>query len=166
MVASISPEDILAIYVLREALEGLAARVASVKAGPGLADELTEINAQLKASLERGEIAETLEFNVRFHSLICSAADSLYIDYFATQLEHAVRRARASSADRRDLAKALALSVEEHDAIISGMRSDDPAAAELATVRHLRLARDRTMDRLRRNTFELIGGSRLSEYPG
>jgi DNA-binding GntR family transcriptional regulator len=165
VVASITDEDILAIYMLREALEGLAARVASVKAGPELADELTEINDQLKACLERGEIAETLDMNVRFHRLICSAADSLYIDYFSTQLEHAVRRARASSGDRKDLAKALAMSVEEHSAIIAGMRSDDPAAAEAATIRHLRLARERTMNRLRRNTYELTGGSRLSGLP-
>jgi DNA-binding GntR family transcriptional regulator len=165
MVASITDEDILAIYVLREALEGLAARVARVKAGPELADELTEINDQLKACLERGEMAETLDRNVRFHRLICSAADSLYIDYFATQLEHAVRRARATSGDRNVLAKALALSVQEHYDIIAGMRSDDPAAAEAATVRHLRLARERTMDRLRRNAYELTGGSRLNELP-
>jgi DNA-binding GntR family transcriptional regulator len=163
VVALITDEDVLAIYVLREALEGLAARVARLKAGPDLADELTVINQQLKASLDSGEMAKTLEMNVRFHRLICTAADSLYIDYFSTQLEHAVRRARANSGDRKDLVKALAMSVAEHEDIITGMRSDDPAAAEAATIRHLRLARERTMNRLRRNTYELLGGSRFSE---
>jgi DNA-binding GntR family transcriptional regulator len=161
VVASISDEDILAIYVLREALEGLAARVATVKAGPRLADELTDVNDEFKRRLELGEIAATLETNVLFHRLICTSADSLYIEYFATQIEHAVRRTRANSGDRSVLANALALSVQEHYAIIDGVRSDDPAAAEAATIKHLQSARQRTMDRLRRNAYELTGGARV-----
>jgi len=137
VVAPLSLEDILALYVVREDLEGLAARLASSRRSPELITELEHCQARMASAMD--DPSRLMQLNLAFHRLIRQAAGNPYLDRFLTQVEHAVRRLSVTTfAHPGRPGHAL----EEHGAIIDSIRSGDGAAAEAAARAHMRRARE------------------------
>lgn len=138
VVAQMSVEDVVALYVVREDLEGLAARLAAARRPADLVDRLEAINEQLVKDAENGDLTTLIRRNLEFHRTIRLATGNSYLDKFLGQVEHAVRRLRSSTLaqpERRQLA------LDEHRAIIEAIRRGDRDAAATAAQTHIRNAR-------------------------
>lgn len=137
VVAPLSLDDILALYVVREDLEGLAARLASFRRPPKIIAELEHCHARMVAASE--DPIRLMQMNLAFHRLIRQAAGNPYLDRFLTQVEHAVRRLPVTTfAHPGRPQRAL----DEHAAIVDSIRTGDGAAAEAAARAHMRQARE------------------------
>jgi DNA-binding GntR family transcriptional regulator len=157
VVSPVDPEDVAVIYSLQQSLEGLAARMATVRAGRGLAERLTEVNRRVNDASRAGRTEEALEMNLTFHREICAAAGSRYVKHFSGQLEQVVRRLRAAQVDNPHIPDAIQCAVDEHDWIVAAIRAGDAAGADQAMTEHLGSARARIVAGLRERALALLG---------
>ncbi|MGH3321556.1 MAG: GntR family transcriptional regulator [Streptosporangiaceae bacterium] len=137
LVASLSLEDTLALYVVRANLEGLAARLATRRGPPGLVDDLERIHHRMRAAQDRP--ARLSALNLDFHRQIRLAAGNHYLGRFLTQVEHAVRRLPGTTFD---IPGRTTETLDEHDAIIRAINDKDAEAAEQRARHHMNRARD------------------------
>jgi DNA-binding GntR family transcriptional regulator len=136
VVAPLSMEDILALYVVRVDLEGLAARLAATRCPPGLVSRLQAAHSRMKVSAARQDAPSLWQENLTFHRLIREAAGNSYLERFLTQVEHAVRRVPSSFTHPARAAAVLG----EHEEIIAAIEEHDGDAAERAARAHMRRA--------------------------
>jgi DNA-binding GntR family transcriptional regulator len=136
-VKAMTVEDVLAVYLVRESLESLAARIAAQKATPALVARLTELHEQMSAPGITS--AEMAELNLHFHRAIRAQTGNAYLERFLTQVEHAVRRFGTSTFEDPQRVPEIH---EEHRQIIEAIAAGDGAAAEKVTGHHMRCARD------------------------
>lgn len=140
-VIDFSPEDIEALFVTREALEGMAARLACEK----LTDkQLEHLRGILADDAHRPEVVSGERYAPRtrdedFHFSIIRAAgndriERLLMDEVYYQLR--IQRLKSSTQPGR-----TAAALKEHQAIIAALESRDPDEAERAMRTHLRNAR-------------------------
>ncbi|WP_245588993.1 GntR family transcriptional regulator [Actinoalloteichus caeruleus] len=139
VVAPMSLEDILALYVIRENLEGLAARLAALRPTPELIGRLDAVQAEMAKAAKRPNVERLAKQNIEFHRLIREAAGNHYLDRFLAQAEQAVRRLPPTTFARPGRP---ASAIEEHDAIVRAIQQGDPDAAEAAAKQHMRSARE------------------------
>lgn len=139
VVASLSIEDILALYVVREDLEGVAARLAAVRCTPELLERLNATHTRMQKGADHAEPRKLAQLNLEFHRTLRLAAGNPYLDRFLAQVEQAVRRLPGTTfAEPGRTAEALA----EHQAIIDAVIAHDTSAAEAAAKAHMRRARE------------------------
>jgi DNA-binding GntR family transcriptional regulator len=139
IVASLSFDDILALYMVRGELEALAARLAAQRCPDGLVEELERIHQQMVENTARGQLSTLPDLNLEFHRKIRMAAGNSYLERFLLQVEHAVRRLRESTLSTPARADE---SILEHHAIIEAIAHKDPVAAGKAAHSHMLHARD------------------------
>jgi DNA-binding GntR family transcriptional regulator len=139
VVASLSLEDILALYVVREDLEGLAARLAAVRSPEGLVERLDELNEAMRAAADRRDSAQLSRLNLDWHRALRDGAANPYLDRFLNQVEHAVRRLPATTLAHPGRADEV---LTEHAAVARAVQQRDGAAAEREARAHMRRARE------------------------
>ena len=139
IVAPMSLDDVLAVYLVREQLEGLAARLATLRQPPGLLSALLEIHEKMATMGQKADVANLVSLNLAFHRLLREASENPYLDRFLVQVEHAVRRFRPSTYDSPGR---LEHTLTEHKAIIDSIASGDADAAAQRATEHMRHARD------------------------
>ncbi len=147
-VRAMSLDDVLAVYVVRESLESLAARTAAARRPEGLVGQLTDLHERMRQGEAPPSVLAGL--NLEFHRAIRTATSNAYLERFLTQVEHAVRRFGHSSFENP---ARVAEILEEHEAIISAIADGDAERAERAASQHMRRARDARIERLVR-TFD------------
>jgi DNA-binding GntR family transcriptional regulator len=137
-VPEISTDDLLELYELREAVDGIAARRAARAAGRAeTATELADLLGRQRLAVEAGDLSAYGELDLEFHRLIWSASGSRRLLPVAENLIAQVRLGNSMSARAPGrLPDALA----EHEAILTALRDGDPRAAERHTRRHVREA--------------------------
>lgn len=132
-VTRLSTEDILAIYLVRESLEGLAARLCTVRATPQDYKVLQSLVNEIAH-----DTSELTQNNLRFHAEIRRVANNPYLNRFLSQIEHAVLcfgRTTFSVPGRREA------SFAEHSAIVEAIVAGDILLAEQRAAAHVRSAR-------------------------
>lgn len=139
MVASLSLEDVLALYVVREDLEGLAARLAAVRCPPGLVDQLDDLNSAMRDAVERVDVTGLSTLNLSWHRALRTGAANPYLERFLNQVEHAVRRLPATTLVHPGRSEEV---LAEHDAISRAVQARDGDAAEREARAHMRRARE------------------------
>lgn len=137
-VAALTTEDVLALYLVREVLDGLAARLAAARATPEQLEEISGINDEMERAHERNNPQCVSEKNLEFHQHLRQAAGNTYLNRFMEQVEHAIRR---SSQTIFSYPGHPENSVAEHRAIIDAIRGGDSARAEELAIEHVRTAR-------------------------
>ena len=143
-VAPMAIEDILAVYAVRENLEGLAARLAAQRGGDELAASLRDAQVRFEAAGAAGDVDKMIPLNLEFHRILRQATGNQYLERFLTLVEHAVGRFGATTFEtpgRR------AETVREHGRIVDAIaerRADD---AEKLAMEHMRRARDARIQR-------------------
>lgn len=151
VVAPMKLEDVLALYVVRENLEGLAARLAALQPQPGLVADLEAVQEEIATLIaERDTVTlddakKMAALNLKFHGLIRESCGNLYLHRFLSQVEQAVRRLQPTTfvaPKRADEATA------EHAAILAAIKAGDPAAAEESAKNHMRKARETRLSML------------------
>jgi DNA-binding GntR family transcriptional regulator len=139
VVAPLSLEDVLALYVVREDLEGLAARLAAARCPPGLVAALDRLGLEMTKSGEAGDIRQMAHQNLLWHRAVREAAGNSYLTRFLTQVEHAVRRLPTSTFAQHGRPEEAAA---EHDAVVRAIEARDEATAERAAKAHMHRARE------------------------
>lgn len=65
-VTSVTIEDAVAVYAVRESLEGLAAHIVTSRCPPGLVDRLADLHRQMADNTETGNTARLATLNLEF----------------------------------------------------------------------------------------------------
>lgn len=139
VVAPLSIDDVLAVYVVRESLEGMAARMAARRRPAGVVDELATIQRDMEAAAGTRDIPALVQLNLDFHRVLRRASGNPYLDRFLVQVEHAVRRFGVSTFEDEGRTEHL---LDEHRAIVEAVASGDPELAELRAAEHIQAARE------------------------
>jgi DNA-binding GntR family transcriptional regulator len=127
------------VFIVREALDGLAARLAAHRITPSEIGRLEVIVDSMAAAIEGNRREQVVIANVRFHDVIYDVAGNAMLERIARDLREFVRRFTTlpfASPER------VADVLEEHRAILAAMKAHDPEAAEQASHRHLTAARE------------------------
>lgn len=137
-VARLTTDDLLALYLVREVLDGLAARLAATRMTSAQLEEITSINDEMERATVANEPQRVAELNLQFHQYLRQTAGNSYLSRFMQQVEHAVRR---SSETIFSYPGHSDNSVREHREILDAIRTGDPARAEQLAIEHVRTAR-------------------------
>ena len=127
------------VFVVREALDGLAARLAAHRITPSELSRLRLIVDSMRQAVANDRREQIVVANGRFHDVIYSAAGNPMLARVASDLRDFVRRFSTlpfASPDRVEDVLA------EHEAILAALLAHDPEAAELASNGHLDAARE------------------------
>jgi DNA-binding GntR family transcriptional regulator len=129
------PERALEIYVAREALEGMAARLAAEK----ITDkQLASLKAKLdeqRAYLAKGDVERYYTAALEFHEAVLKIADSHTIERLLMSLFAQIRAMRLQ---RKYVPMHLPDSCEDHGKLLKAFRKRDGDLAELEARSHIR----------------------------
>jgi DNA-binding GntR family transcriptional regulator len=138
-VAEPSPEEIMDAYLVREAIEGLAARLAAERARDTDLMRLDVLLRQTRAALDDGALQRAIDLSNEFDRTLFRAAGSARLSKMideARAIQGRSLRASLSYSGR------LAQTIEERTTILKAIRDRQPEAAEKAVREHLRQARE------------------------
>lgn len=139
VVASLSLDDIIAVYAVRESLEATAARLVAATDNVGLVKSLNDIQERMVHAADKPSAGQKLaELNLLFHAEIREATGNAYLRRFLIEVEHAVRRFHRSGYDD---AGHIRRTIDEHRRIIDAIAARDPDRAATAAADHMRSAR-------------------------
>lgn len=148
VVAGVTTDEILEIYVVRQAVDGLAARLAAETARPQDVATLRWINDRLREAAAAGDLRTMATVNLQFHEAVCKAGRNSFLLELMQMVHDRARRfpgTTFSQPGRPDSA------IREHEAMIEaieGRRADDAeqlAGEHMARAMEvrIRLLRDR-----------------------
>ena len=127
------------VFVVREALDALAARLAAHRITPSELGRLRVIVDTMAEAVVAGKREQVIVANMRFHDVIYGAAGNGMLERLGRDLREFVRRFTTlpfASGDR------VSSVLDEHRAIVIALDSHDPEAAEAASRAHLSAARE------------------------
>jgi DNA-binding GntR family transcriptional regulator len=141
-VVTLDPEEVIEIYAVREALEGMAAKLAADRISEDEVDALRTLLDEHETAVKRSEGCEYFqqEGDLDFHYRVVQASENdKLISLLCGELYHLVRmyRYRSSQTTSRPL-RALA----EHRRILDALADRDGELAEFLMRRHLGSARE------------------------
>lgn len=139
-VISLSEDDLQELYAVREALEGMAARLAAQNMDDKDIKELSNIIEKhaLSEGVKKGE-SYFQGGDEDFHALIAQGSkNSRLVQALGDEIHHQLRLYRFRSSERRGRTQEA---LEEHRAVVAAIKARDPDAAEAAMRRHLSNAR-------------------------
>lgn len=140
IVRALSEQDLTELFYVREALEGMAARLAAENATPSEIAEIRELLEDMAAVFRRGDVGALRRLTGEFHQLVCRAShNNRLLQSLKSLLDH-VRQMQTSTLYGEGRA---AEALEEHRKLLQAIAARDGEAAE-------RLAREH-----RRKTLEL-----------
>lgn len=135
-VPQVDVDDLIEIYELREAVDGVAARRAARAAGRAeLADRLAELLAAQRRCVGAGDLRAYGELDVEFHHLIWEGSGNVRLLAAAENLIAQVRLGNRWSARAPGR---LPDALDEHEAILEAIRRGDSRTAERLLRRHVR----------------------------
>jgi DNA-binding GntR family transcriptional regulator len=164
VVREIKPDDFRALLEVRDVLEGLAARLATLRATDDDLRALRDVLDEHARSVGSGDDAANVEFDTRFHRTIREIAGN---DDLSTILGRIQGRAHLSRFTlwraKRNTSDALA----EHRAIYEAMAARDAEGAEQAARRHIwnLIARVEESTRAMAADDALEGFDALEDFP-
>ncbi|MFE1854274.1 GntR family transcriptional regulator [Streptomyces sp. NPDC059489] len=131
-------DDLLELYELREAVDGLAARRTAVAPDHNqIATQLRQLLAEQREAIEANNLNRYGELDLEFHRLIWEGSGSRRLIPIAENLIAQVRLGNRLSARAPGR---LLVAVDEHEAILEAIGKGDPRAAERHIRRHVREA--------------------------
>ena len=134
IVARIYKDDIREIFQLREALEGLAARLAAPMFSEADYAEGRKLLLAAEQAFQEERYAECSQVGHGLHDLILRRADNIRLRSIVRNLDDHLQRFRLISAE---IPGRLARSSQEHVQILEALRARDPALAERLMREHL-----------------------------
>jgi DNA-binding GntR family transcriptional regulator len=136
VVHSLSSEEFLEAYQVREALEALAVRLAVPRLDAQRIAELQSLTDTMAACAASGRVTEFFEANASFHETLVEASANAKLQEIYSRLTGQMRRYwRRSLVLRGDLRR----SVSEHRAILRAARRGDADKAAVLMADHIRV---------------------------
>lgn len=137
-VPTLGRDDMLEIYELREAVDGIASRrAARSSTRPELVTALSRLLDRQRRCVRAGDIDGYAELDMRFHQTIWDASGNRRLAAICENLVGQLRIGNNISTRAPGRPEA---SLDEHRAIIDAIDAGDARGAERATRRHVRLA--------------------------
>jgi DNA-binding GntR family transcriptional regulator len=133
VVASITPQDVEDIYVIRIALEGVAARLAAQRASQGDLDILRQIHRRIAEATAHHDGERLGDLNRAFHEAIYRAARNARLAELLGRLQNSIRRFKHSTLS--DPARARQ-ALDEHGELLEAIAGRDAERAEAVARRH------------------------------
>ncbi|MGH9173253.1 MAG: GntR family transcriptional regulator [Vicinamibacterales bacterium] len=143
VVGEVTPQQIVDVYLVRGALDGMAAFLAAERATPADVTRLQWIHASFAraaAAQAAGldELAALAEINLQFHEAIASMSHNVVLLNHVNQIHSLVRRFRATTFSESGRPAA---SVIEHERIIEAIANHDAGCARELAEQHMAIAR-------------------------
>jgi len=133
-VIPVQVEDLRQLYVVREVLEGLAARLATERmTGAGL-DELRSVIAAHEAVVTSGDERAHIELDMGYHRLIRETAGNQHLSLVLDRIQgkaHLAQHHLWRGPESRRLA------LEEHKRVLEAMAAGDAEGAQRAAEAHI-----------------------------
>lgn len=127
------------VFIMREALDGLAARLAAHRVTPSELSRLRLIVDSMRRAVTDDRREQIVLANQRFHDVIYDAAGNRMLARVASDLRDYVRRFSTLPFASPGRVEHV---LTEHEAILDALERHDPEAAERASDDHLARARD------------------------
>ncbi len=149
-VSTLTPEEILQVIEVREALEGLCARLAAQRATPKLIDRLRACFQGFPPDELESRKRAYASADHRFHTLLVEASGNQQAIRMMELLNLRIQmyRLRTVALMRRD----ALLVHEEHEEILAALEAGDGARAERVIRAHIRQVRENVAEELLNDT--------------
>ncbi len=154
-VARATETDILEMFSLRQALEGLAARLVAERASPAEVKSLQKLVDEMRGASSRRDYEALFEIDTRFHTLLCKYARHERLQKH-WNLVYGQWQALDSLMDEIPVLNGLAADhpvvvtlshfADMHQALVDAIAAKDPARAEECMRRHMAEAEQNTLD--------------------
>jgi DNA-binding GntR family transcriptional regulator len=139
VVSELGPDDIIDLYVLREALEGLAARLAAGRRSEIDLARLEVLQGLSQRAVQDSDLSRVSELNAEFHFLIWRIAGNRPLSRAINGVHQSVQRFHDNTLAYPGR---LEQSVQEHANLLEAIRNRDHLAAEQIAVEHVRAVRN------------------------
>ncbi|MEJ1963576.1 MAG: GntR family transcriptional regulator [Gammaproteobacteria bacterium] len=144
-VASIAPQDVVEIHVIREALEALSARLCAARIDEkGLAD-LEAILERQKECVRQNDGDGYFETNAAFHSLIARYSGNQRLQEILAVLSVQMQMGLRQVAGHPDQQR---LGLKEHRLVLDAIRAGASARAEKLMRSHMTYTKQRLLQRI------------------
>jgi DNA-binding GntR family transcriptional regulator len=140
VVAVVDPDDIRELYLVRELLEGLAARLATERIDAAQLAELKAVLAEHERVVACGDERAHVELNMAYHRKIREIGGNAHLNAVLHQVHGKAHLAIHQLWRGPDAAR---LAVEEHRSILDAIEAHDPDAADRAARAHIAALRAR-----------------------
>lgn len=130
------PERVLDIYIAREALEGMVARLAAENATERQLALLRTNLTQQKQHIKRSELDDYHAAAVNFHEQLARAAHSVTLERLLATIFAQIRAMRTQR--RNSPPMHLPHSCDDHEKLLSAIEKRDPDRAEQIARAHIR----------------------------
>jgi DNA-binding GntR family transcriptional regulator len=148
VVRPIPEREVLEVYAVRAALDGLAASLAAEQATPPDRARLRWINEQIREAAGRSDFARMAELNIELHEALCDAAHNGMLLLFMRQIHDWVRRFGEADTTFSRPGRAAEANAE-HDDIIGAIEAGDADRAGRLAREHMNRAREARIAMLR-----------------
>jgi DNA-binding GntR family transcriptional regulator len=142
VVRSLSKEEFLELYQVREALERMAVQLAVPRLTDEQFDGLTALNEEMASHATGNEVEAFFEDNLSFHARLLEASGNEKLQELYRQLLDQLGRYRLRSLMLRGN---LQRSVSEHKAILRAAKRGDAERAAQLMAEHIRVPQKRAM---------------------
>jgi DNA-binding GntR family transcriptional regulator len=140
VVRSLSKDEFLEAYQVREALEWMAMRLAVPRLGAEDVARLEELNEEMERHADQGDVDAFFEANAAFHAFLVDLAGNSRLAESYRRLLGQMGRYRMRSLSLRGN---LQRSVNEHRAILRAAKRGDPERASHLMAEHIRVPQRR-----------------------
>lgn len=137
IVARVTTEEILDVYVVRQTIDGLAARLAAESARPADLIALGAISDRFAAAASAEDAQSMATINLELHEAICRIGRNELLLFFLQQIHDRVRRFPGTTFVHPGRPRSA---VEEHREVLEAIRSRDADQAEALARRHMAAA--------------------------
>jgi DNA-binding GntR family transcriptional regulator len=137
VVTRISRQEVLEVYAVRAALDGLAARLAAHSILPSEIDHLRWVNERIREAAAEDNYQAMLNLNIEFHEAICRASRNTLLLQFVRNIHDWVRRFSQTTFSYPGRA---ATAVAEHSALLEALSRRDSIEAERIAQAHMERA--------------------------
>ena len=138
VVVGLSAQDIDLIYEIRTRIEGLAVRLAVIKACPQDVEQLRKTVELQEFYTKKGDAENIRNADSEFHKKLYKMSGSAALCDTLTDLHKKILKYRSVSVSKRSRAKS---SLAEHKAIFDAIACGNAELAERLTVEHIENAR-------------------------
>ena len=122
IVSSLSPQEFLDAYQVREALEVMAIRLAIPRLKPADLEEFERLNRVMRQCIARNDIDQFFSANSAFHAMLVDRSGNEKLKAMYYPLVNQMRRYYLPSLSLRG---GIERSIEDHQAIIQAMQARD-----------------------------------------
>ncbi len=138
VVRDVDAAELEDIYVIREMLEGLAARLAAERITPTDLTKLHLLMELMEESSRSQRWEAVVQINIKFHEVLYDTARNERLALIGRSLQDAVRRYSSLAFTRPERVAAV---LREHEELVRALEARDPDLAEATSRKHLAAAR-------------------------